>query len=187
MHDGPVPTYIALLRAVNVGGRTYRMAALREHLTDSGLLEVETHIQTGNVRFRSPMRSPAKVERHVERVLAEHAGFEVPSVILTPAELRATLRDALGIPDPPGADPSSARRYVSFFKAGEAPTGEVAREMEAWDAPGESVRVLGRAVHVRIEGPTQDARVFAAFKKPLAPGTARDLKVVTALDERWGA
>ena len=52
-----MPTYIALLRAVNVGGRIYKMADLREHLTESGLEDVETHIQTGNVRFRSSMRS----------------------------------------------------------------------------------------------------------------------------------
>ena len=76
-----MPTYIALLRAVNVGGRIYKMAELREHLTDSGLEDVETYIQTGNVRFRSSMRSAAKVEKHVEEVLGEHAAFEVPSVI----------------------------------------------------------------------------------------------------------
>ena len=45
---------------VNVGGRNYKMADLREHLTESGLDEVETHIQTGNVRFRTAMRSPAR-------------------------------------------------------------------------------------------------------------------------------
>ncbi len=92
-----MPTYIALLRAVNVGGRYYKMADLRDHLTTSGLAEVETHIQTGNVRFRTPMRSAAKVERHVEEVLGEHCGFDVPSVILTPAELRGIHDDAQGL------------------------------------------------------------------------------------------
>jgi len=32
-----------------------------------------------------------------------------------------------------------------------------------------------------------DARFFGAFRKALAPGTNRDLKVVTTLAERWGA
>jgi hypothetical protein len=32
-----------------------------------------------------------------------------------------------------------------------------------------------------------DAKFFGAFKKVLAPGTNRDLRVVTTLAERWGA
>ena len=95
-----MPTYVALLRAVNVGGRYYKMADLRDHLTESGLEDVETHIQTGNVRFRSSMRSAAKVEKHVEEVLGEHCKFEVPSVIFTPAQLREVYDDAMGIEPP---------------------------------------------------------------------------------------
>ena len=182
-----MPTYIALLRAVNVGGRYYKMADLRRHLNDSGLVDVETYIQTGNVRFRSAMRSPVKVEGHVESVLGEHCGFEVPAVIFTPPELRAIRRDAEALPRPSFAEHRDVRRYVSSFKPGSAPTGEVAGAIAGWDAPGEAAVVSGRAVHVWIDGPMHEARFFGAFKKPLAPGTARDLKVVRALDERWGA
>lgn len=182
-----MPTYIALLRAVNVGGRYCTMAALREHLADSGLTDVETYIQSGNVRFRSTMRSPAKVEKHVEQVLGEHCGFDVPAVVLSPAELREVYDDALHLPPPPFAGSDGARRYVSFFKPGEAPADEVAEGLLAWDAPGESAAVVGRAVHVWIDGPMHEAAIFRTFKKALAPGTSRDLKVVTALADRWGA
>jgi uncharacterized protein (DUF1697 family) len=180
-----MPTYIALLRALNVGGRYYKMADLRAHLDDSGLEDVETYIQTGNVRFRTPMRSPAKVESHVEGVLGGHCGFEVPAVVLTPAELASVYADALAIP-PPGFGGDGGRRYVTFYKPGEAPTGELADRIAAWDEPGESAVVIGRATHIWLDRPTQDARFFAAFKKALAPGTNRDLKVVRALAERWG-
>ncbi len=181
-----MPTYIALLRAVNVGGRTYKMAALREHLTESGLTDVETYIQTGNVLFRSSMRSAAKVEKHVEQVLGEHAGFEVPSVIFTPQELREVYGDAQQL-TPSFPQAAGQRRYVSFFKVGHAPTGDVAQQIDDWDAPGESAAVRGRAVHIWLDHTMHEATFFGAFKKALAPGTNRDLKVVTALDERWGA
>ena len=132
-----MPTYIALLRAVNVGGRFYRMADLREHLTGSGLEDVETYIQTGNVRFRSAMRSPAKVERHVEQVLGAHCGFDVPAVIFSPQQLREVHDDAQRLtPSFPQAE--RQRRYVTFFKVGHAPTGAVARSIDAWDAPDHS-------------------------------------------------
>ena len=183
-----MPMYVALLRAVNVGGRYYKMADLRRHLTDSGLEDVETYIQTGNVRFRAAMRSTAKVEKHVEEVLGEHCGFDVPAVIFSPAELREVYGDARRIAPPSfGKDEGPQRRYVTFYKAGHAPTGDVARQIAAWDEPGESAVVIGRATHIWLNRPTQEARFFGAFKKALAPGTNRDLKVVTALDERWGA
>lgn len=181
-----MPTYIALLRAVNVGGRIYKMADLREHLAASGLEDVETYIQTGNVRFRSSMRSAAKVEQHVEAVLNEHSSFEVPSVIFTPAELRQVYVDAQGIAPPPFGQGDGQRRYVTFYKVGAAPTGEVAEQIAAWDEPGEAAVVIGRATHIWLNRPTQEAKFFGAFKKALAPGTNRDLKVVTALSERWG-
>jgi uncharacterized protein (DUF1697 family) len=182
-----MPMYVALLRAVNVGGRVYKMADLREHLTGSGLEDVETHIQTGNVRFRTRMRSAAKVEKHVEEVLGSHASFEVPAVILTPAELRQVYDDAQGIATPSFGTGEGQRRYVTFFKVGHAPTGDVAKQIAAWDEPGESAVVIGRATHIWLNRPTQEAAFFGAFKKALAPGTNRDLKVVTALTEKWGA
>jgi uncharacterized protein (DUF1697 family) len=182
-----MPTYVALLRALNVGGRYYKMADLRDHLTGSGLEDVETHIQTGNVRFRTSMRSAAKVEKHVETVLGEHCKFEVPSVIFTPQELRQVYDDAMGIEPPSFAANGEQRRYVTFFKVAHAPKADVAKQIEAWDEPGESAVVIGRATHIWLDRPTMEAKFFAAFKKALSPGTNRDLKVVTTLNDRWGA
>src|SRR3954451_10553439 len=109
-----MPTYIALLRAVNVGGRFYKMADLRDHLTGSGLEDVETHIQSGNVRFLSPLRSVDKVERDVETVRGEHWGSDVPRINLTPSDLRETSRAALPMPAPDGTDGQEGPRYVTF-------------------------------------------------------------------------
>jgi uncharacterized protein (DUF1697 family) len=182
---GAMPTHIALLRAVNVGGRVYKMADLRRHLTESGLEDVETYIQTGNVRFRTAMRSAAKVEAHCERVLGEHCGFDVPTIVFSPVELREVHDDALALtPAFPRAE--GQRRYVTFFKVGHVPTGDVAAQIEAWGAPGESAFVRGRAVHIWLDHPMHEAAFFGAFKKALAPGTNRDLKVVSTLAERWG-
>jgi uncharacterized protein (DUF1697 family) len=163
------------------------MAAMRDHLTESGLGDVETYIQTGNVRFTTSMRSPAKVEKHVEDVLGEHCKFDVPSVIFTPKELRQVYDDAQRITPPSFGNSEGQRRYVTFYKIGHAPTGEVAQRIAGWDEPGESAVVIGRATHIWLNRPTQEAKFFGAFKKALAPGTNRDLKVVTALNERWGA
>lgn len=181
----PVPTYVALLRALNVGGRQYKMAALRDCLTNSGLTDVETYIQTGNVRFASTIRSAAKVEKHVETALRDGCGFDVPAIILTPTQLRDIYGDARSA-SPPHHGVHGERRYVSVFKEGEQPSGEAAARIAAWDAPGEAGLVIGRALHVWLDGPMSEARFFGEFKKPLAPGTNRNLTVIRTLAERWG-
>lgn len=181
-----MPTYVAFLRAINVGKRQYKMAALRACLTASGLADVETYIQTGNVRFRTPARSTAKVERHVEKALAAACGFDVPAIVFTPEELTRVYDDATAA-EPPNANARGDMRYVSLFKAGEQPAGEAADRIAKWDRPGEAGLVIGRAVHVWIDGSMHEARFFGAFAKELYPGTNRNLKVIATLAERWGA
>lgn len=177
--------YVALLRALNVGGRYYKMADLRAALTASGLEDVETYIQTGNVRFSTPMRSVARVERHLEDTLAKCCGFDVPAVMLTPAQLTEVYADAQAIPPPPWAAKDPGRRYVTVFK--QAPSPAAAKEIAAWDEDGEHARVVGRAVHIWLNRPTMEAKFFDAYKKVLAPGTNRNLTVITAMAKRWGA
>jgi uncharacterized protein (DUF1697 family) len=47
-----VPTYVALLRGINVGGKNLiRMPALKAAFEDQGFQDVATYIQSGNVVF----------------------------------------------------------------------------------------------------------------------------------------
>lgn len=60
-----MPTHVALLRGINVGGRNrVAMADLREVVLGLGHTEVATYIQSGNVVFTSekptPRRSPRR-------------------------------------------------------------------------------------------------------------------------------
>lgn len=181
---GRVPTFVAFLRAVNVGPRIYKMADLRACLERSGLAEVETYIQTGNIRFSTTMRSREKVESFVEQTLEAACGFDVPAIVLTPPELRKVYDDAASADPPLSGEP---RRYVMFLKDDPDPEGVAA--VDAWSHDGERAQVVGRAVHVWLTMPTHAARFSnARFEKILGvPGTLRDLKVVTTLAQRWGS
>src|SRR3954465_11599249 len=111
----PVPSYIAFLRAVNIGKRQVRMEQLRTWLEDDGFTDVETYIQTGNVRVSTRMRSKAKVEQRLEELLQEGAGFASSCIVPPPAELTGVHADAMELKSPfPEAD--EQRRYVVFFK-----------------------------------------------------------------------
>lgn len=175
-------TFIAFLRAVNLGARRkVPMADARAWLTAAGLKDVETYIQTGNVRFTTSLRSRSKAEQLVEQVLGERCGFDVPAIAFAPDELRRVYDDARGLPVPLDGD---VRRYVTFLK--EEPTSEAATPIDGWDHDGEAARVLGRAVHWWLAKPTQAARLSnVRLEKALGVGTTRDLKVVTTLAQRW--
>jgi uncharacterized protein (DUF1697 family) len=174
-------THIAFLRAINLGkNRRLPMAQLQECLTAAGFSDVETYLATGNVRLSTSKRSRTVVEKEVESVLRDTTGFEVPTIVLSPTELSRVYADALA------ADVSAQRRYVTFLK--DEPPADLAAELDAWEAPGEGAKVLGRAVYWWIDHPNADAKMSnAKVEKRLGTATTRDLKVVTTLADRWGA
>ncbi len=55
--------YVALLRGVNVGGRSVPMVELRELFRGLGHTDVTTYIQSGNVLFATPRDDAAAIGR----------------------------------------------------------------------------------------------------------------------------
>ena len=77
-----MPTTVALLRAVNVGGRKLPMADLRELVESLGFSDVRTYIQSGNVVFTS-VRAPKP--NVIEAAIEERFGLVVDVILRTPA------------------------------------------------------------------------------------------------------
>lgn len=173
-------TYLVFLRAVNVGGRFMKMQDLRRYLEEAGFGEVETHIQSGNVRLSSRSRSAATVGSMVESALGDALGFDVPAIVRTPAELAATVRDAP--PNPLGND---ARHYLMLRK--QSPPALAIAELDGWSVDGERLRVVGRDVHLWLTTPFHKAKASNARIEKITGGasTARDWKVVSALASKW--
>ncbi|MPZ26061.1 MAG: DUF1697 domain-containing protein [Micromonosporaceae bacterium] len=90
-----MPSHVALLRGINVGGRNrVAMADLRELLTSLGHTEVSTYVQSGNVVF-TPVRrrDPAALASELERAIADRLGVSPRVVVRTRGELAAVVRD----------------------------------------------------------------------------------------------
>ena len=82
-------TYIALLRGINVSGqKKVPMAELRTLLTNAGLENVQTYIQSGNVILKSPERDVQKLELKIHQAIKTHFGFEVPILVKTREDLQ---------------------------------------------------------------------------------------------------
>ena len=83
--------YVALLRAVNVGGTgKLPMSELRAMCESVGFANVRTYIASGNVVFESDL-SETSVKTKLERCLETYAGMQVGVLIRTGAELAAVL------------------------------------------------------------------------------------------------
>jgi len=85
-------THIAFLRAINVGGHTVTMAALRGLFEDLGFKGVETFIASGNVIFTSPSKDAGALERKIEARLRKSLDFEVRTFIRSQSEVAAIAR-----------------------------------------------------------------------------------------------
>ena len=82
-------TFVALLRAVNVGGTgKLPMNELKTMCEELGFSAVRTYIASGNVVFNS-RKSEAAVKAALEKRLADYAGKPVGVVVRTAAEMAA--------------------------------------------------------------------------------------------------
>lgn len=178
-----MPSYVVFLRAVNVGGRKLAMASAREVLEDNGFSDVESHIQTGNFRVATPMRSITKVEQAVGELLGEHAGYDIVAIARRPSDLTTLVEAVDAVPVSLDGEQS---RYVSFCAA--APAAARAAELEAWEAPGERAHVIGKDVLMEFALPFHTAKLTGPrIEKVLGVvGTARNMMVVRALAQKWG-
>ncbi|MFC1416324.1 DUF1697 domain-containing protein [Streptacidiphilus cavernicola] len=88
-------TWIAFLRAVNVGGRKAPMAQVRELFAGLGLGAVRSYIASGNVFFTAPEPvDRAALTLAIEDALEQGLGFDVTVMLRTATELEAALRAA---------------------------------------------------------------------------------------------
>lgn len=104
--------YIALLRAINVGGyRKIKMENLREMFGNMGFKNVQTYIQSGNVIFDSDVKDVRSLSLSIENEIKHKFGHDVPVVIRTRDELSSLI-----IKNPfDGENEDPFRLYITFF------------------------------------------------------------------------
>ncbi|WP_240641305.1 DUF1697 domain-containing protein [Nocardioides ferulae] len=182
-------TYVAFLRAINLGAkRKFPKADIARAVEAAGGARVETYINTGNVRLDFASRSVRKVETALEAAFHADRGFEVPTIVLRPAELVAIDADAERFAAEHPSD-QPGRHYVSLLK--QAPDDEALEAFRAAVAPlqdvGQLARVGGRAVHLMIDGDYHTSQLTNALvERHLGVATNRNLTVLRTLAGRWG-
>ncbi|RLK52363.1 DUF1697 domain-containing protein [Microbacterium telephonicum] len=173
-------TYLAFLRAINLGAkRVFPKGDIRRVAEELGFEDVDTHINTGNVRLSTRMRSRARIEAALEQGFARDRGFEVPTIAYSQREFAALAEEATAV-----TRPGLARHYVYLMKDELTPAQARAVESTSGDK-GEMV-VRGRVAHALLAPGYQDGDVDPLrAAKLLGTTTSRTLTVISTLAAKW--
>lgn len=174
-----MPRYAALLRAINVGGRTVRMTELCELFERARFRDVQSVIASGNVLFSSRVSDTATLEARVQGALRKGLGYEVPTFIRTADELDAVVaHEPFDVRDPVI---ESHTVHVIFTRAPIDPTRAAA--IAALGTAYDELHVFGREVFWRTRGRSSDSKITpSAFARAFGePGTARNITTVRKL------
>jgi uncharacterized protein (DUF1697 family) len=170
--------YLALIRAVNVGGKSLvRMSDLRKRFESLGFKDAVTYIQSGNVVFSSTDTDRNRISRRIEAELSGLTGRPAKIFLLTLEELK---KEAAGNPFEPERLDKEQRCQLMFLSA--SPTA--ARRKALMGMQGEEYRFSfkGRVLYFAYSRKYDGIRRMIDFEKVLGvSGTARSWKVVDKL------
>jgi uncharacterized protein (DUF1697 family) len=184
-----MPTHVALLRGINVGGHNkVPMAELRQVVASLGHADVATYIQSGNVVFSTAEADTAALSEALEEAIAAAFGIRVRVVVLSREELAQVMRD-----NPYADEPNSKAVHAVFLSA--APGPEVAdgvadaRRRAEQKQPGtrDTAQVIGRTIFLHTPdgfGRSELAALITSGSRGRADdiaGTARNWATVTKL------
>jgi uncharacterized protein (DUF1697 family) len=162
--------FIALLRAVNVGGTgKLPMSELKAMCEAAGFKAVRTYIASGNVVFESDLPE-AKVKAALEAALHAYAGKPVGAMVRTGAEMAQVLK---ANPFPHAA----TNRTVAIF-LDHAPPADALDHISGKQT--EELALGTREIYVHYG----DGMAHTKLKIPAAKtGTARNMNTVAKLAE----
>jgi uncharacterized protein (DUF1697 family) len=182
-----VPTHVALLRGINVGGRNkVAMGDLRAVVTSLGHADVATYIQSGNVVFTAGGTDSAALAAGIEEAIGRALDVRPRVVVVSRDELAQVVRN-----NPYSAETNPKSVHVVFL--GEDPAAEMvnvvadAQRKAALKGSRDTAQFAGRALFLRTPdgfGRSELAVLLARAGGPISArgaGTARNWATVTRL------
>jgi uncharacterized protein (DUF1697 family) len=135
--------YVAIIRGINVGGHNrVNMNVLREALIKSGLHDVRTYIQSGNIVFRYESSKKDQLPALITSVLKKQFNADVPVIVRDEREWQQTVSQNPFV----GATEDLGKLLVSFLNAKPSPT--VVRAISQETFPNDDFAVVGKDVYL---------------------------------------
>lgn len=174
-----MPVFAALLRGVNVGGRhSLPSTSLLSACEAADLSEPRVYLQSGNVVFRSGIRSKEKLAARFRESIRTAANLDVAVLLRTRTELEEIVA---ANPFGRKADAAPNRLIVLFLEGLLPATAE--RVLEKERSASEQIACVGREVYAWFGDGMGRSKLAAAFtpRKLGVDCTARNWNTVQAL------
>jgi uncharacterized protein (DUF1697 family) len=138
-----MPTYIALLRGINIGPhKRMKMEKLRASCESLKFTDVQSYIQSGNLLFRAPKLTDSALSKQIEKCIERDFGFSAEVIIRTREEMKSIV-NSNPLSKDKGVD--VARLHVVFLR--EKPSSESLKRLEELTLPPDRVRSSGREIY----------------------------------------
>ncbi len=132
--------FVAMLRGINVSGqKKVNMAELRQLLSDIGLHDLESYIQSGNIIFKADQDAD-KLAGVIRESILNHFGFEVPTLVLPAAEMDLIIQKN------PFQDKDLSKLHVTFLSS--QPNSQLVESLPLSSNPNEGYLVNGKVIYV---------------------------------------
>ena len=175
--------YAAFLRAINVGGHTVKMAALRRIFSELGFTRIETFMASGNVIFETPSGDETELARQIERRLEKELGFAVVTFLRTAGDLaRIAAYEAFG------ATEIETARALNIAFVGEQLDESATLKVLALETSNDRLQVHDREIYWLCQTRQSEAAFSnAMLEKTLGrPSTLRGAATVAKIVARYG-
>jgi len=174
-----VPTFVALLRGVNVGQNMLRMERLRELCSEMKLRNARTYVQSGNIVFEAE-GAAAKWAQALERKLNGETRLPVTVIVKSQAEMGVVLANNPFLREK-GIDTS--KLHVTFLQA--APEKSGVERLASIKAGVDRLRWLGTKIYLHCpQGYGRSKLSNGAIEKALSlRATTRNWNTVNKLHE----
>ncbi|MDP0500687.1 MAG: DUF1697 domain-containing protein [Verrucomicrobiota bacterium JB022] len=172
-------TYVAWLRGINVGGANkLPMKELQQLLTELGLLEVKTYIQSGNAAFRAAEADRAVLEQRITEAIRLQYEFTPQVMVLTAGQLEEAARR-----NPfPEAEADHKTLHLSFLAA--TPTEPELDKLEAVRGENERFQLIDRVFYLHAPGGIGRSKLAERVERCLGvPATSRNWRTVCQMRE----
>ena len=163
-------TFIALFRGINVGGHNILpMKELRDTLEESGLKNVKTYIQSGNVVFQSKANDSEKLARKIGLAVKKSHGL-TPEIQVLGA---GALQEAIAANPYPEGEEDPKSRHLFFLKS--APINPNLEKLASLRAATERFELKNNIFYLHAPDGIARSKLASKVEKELGVGvTARN-------------
>jgi uncharacterized protein (DUF1697 family) len=153
-----MPTYLALLRGINVSGKKIiKMEDFRNLMESVGYGNVKTYIQSGNVIFESDGTSKIKIAASIEALIEGHYGFDVTVFVLDLKDIEKAIDNNPFVSQRQPEGAGSKKLYVTFLSG--SPSPEKMQSLREAPIGHDLIEVVGDVLYFKLETKASESKL----------------------------